>query len=137
MRFDIDDRPAILVDDRTDGWGAMMLDEKTKAAAAHMALPLADVPEAQRIAGTPRTGAAKLGEFGGVTLGVWEMTPGTMRDVEIDEVFVVLHGAGTVEFSDGTITSLEPGDVLRLHAGQRTIWTVTQALRKVYLAQRT
>ena len=113
-----------------------MLDELTKTAAAGIALPLADVPEVQRIAGTPRTGAAKLGEFGGVTLGVWEMTPGTMRDVEIDEVFVVLHGAATVAFADGKITALEAGDVVRLHAGQQTIWTVTETLRKVYLAHR-
>jgi len=113
-----------------------MLDELTKAAAARIALPLTDVPEAQRIAGTPRTGATKLGDFGGVTLGVWEMTPGTMRDVEIDEAFVVLHGAGTVEFDDGTVTSLEPGDVVRLRAGQRTVWTVSETLRKVYLAHR-
>jgi uncharacterized protein len=114
-----------------------MLDDLTKAAAAHMALPLTDVPEAQRMAGAPRTGAAKLGAFGGVTLGVWEMTPGTMRDVEIDEVFVVLHGAGTVAFADQTIIALEPGDVVRLKAGQQTVWTVTETLRKVYLAHRT
>jgi uncharacterized cupin superfamily protein len=112
----------------------LMLDDVTKVAAARLELPLADVPEAQRIAGTPRTGATKLGDFGGVSLGVWEMTPGTMRDVEIDEVFVVLHGAGTVAFADGTITALEPGDVVRLHAGQRTVWTVRETLRKVYLA---
>jgi uncharacterized cupin superfamily protein len=114
-----------------------MLDDATKAAAARLDLQLADVPAAQRIAGTPRTGAASLGAFGGATLGVWEMTPGTMRDVEIDEVFVVLRGAGTVAFEDGKIVTLEPGDVVRLHAGQRTIWTVTEALRKVYIAHRT
>src|SRR5690242_20577217 len=103
-----------------------MLNDLTKAAAASLALPLADVPEAQRISGSPRTGAAKLGGFGGLNLGVWEMTPGTMRDVEVDEVFVVLRGAGTVAFEDGPLMELGPGDVVRLHAGQRTIWTVTE-----------
>src|SRR5690349_17679596 len=112
----------------------MMLDDLTKVAAARLALRLADVPEAQRIAESPRTGAAKLGELGGLTLGVWEMTPGAMRDVEIDEVFIVLSGAGTVEFEDGRVMTLEPGDVIRLHAGQRTVWTITEALRKVYFA---
>src|SRR4051812_28659232 len=107
-----------------------MLDDEIKTAAARLTLPLADVPEAQRIAGHPRTGAAKLGAFGGVALGVWEMTPGTMRDVEIDEVFVVLRGAGTVLFADGKITTLEPGDVVRLHAGQHSVWNVTETLRK-------
>ena len=109
-----------------------MVDDLTKAAAASLALALADVPEAQRIAGSPRTGAAKLGGFGGINLGVWEMTPGTMRDIEVDEIFVVLRGAGTVAFEDGSVMQLEPGDVVRLHAGQRTVWTVTAALRKVY-----
>ena len=113
-----------------------MLGELTKTAAAGLELPLADVPPAQRIAGAPRTGAARLGDFGSVSLGVWEMTPGTMRDVEIDEVFVVLHGEATIAFEDGTIVVLEPGDVVKLQAGQRTVWTVTKTLRKVYLAQR-
>jgi uncharacterized cupin superfamily protein len=113
-----------------------MLDEATKTAAAGLDLPLADVPEDQRIAGNPRTGAAKLGAFGGLALGVWEMSPGTMRDVEIDEVFIVLRGAGTVAFEDGKLVTLAPGDVVRLHAGQRTVWTVTEALRKVYFALR-
>ena len=113
-----------------------MLDERTKTAAAGLTLPLAEVPAAQIIAGTPRTGAMKLGDFGGVSVGVWEMTPGTMRDIEIDEVFVVLLGEGSIAFEDGTITALEPGDVVELHAGQRTVWTITKTLRKVYLARR-
>jgi uncharacterized cupin superfamily protein len=113
-----------------------MFDGKTKAAAARLALPLEDVPAAQRLAGTPRTGVKRLGEFGGVNLGVWEMTPGTMRDTEVDEVFVVLSGHGTIEFEDGATVSIEAGDIVRLHAGQRTVWTVTQTLRKMYLTPR-
>lgn len=112
-----------------------MLENWTKESAAKRQLTLEDVPPAQRIAGSPRTGTESLGDFGGVRLGVWEMTPGTMRDVEIDEIFVVLHGAATVTFEDGTATMyLKPGDIARLHTGQRTVWTVTETLRKVYLA---
>ena len=33
-------------------------------------------------------------------LGVWEMTAGAMRDVEADEVFLVIAGRATVEFVD-------------------------------------
>lgn len=113
-----------------------MLDGQTKTAAAGLNLALADVPDSQRIAGAPQTGAAALGDFGSVRVGVWEMTPGTMRDVEIDEVFVVLHGEATVAFEDGSVTVLEPGDVVELHAGQKTVWTVTKTLRKVYIAGR-
>ena len=88
----------------------------------------------QTVAGTPRTGLRPLGRFGDLEVGIWEMTPGVMRDVEADEVFVVLSGSATVEFDDGaTPLSLEAGDVVRLAEGARTVWTVTETLRKVYL----
>ena len=84
--------------------------------------------------GQPRTGVGRLGMFGGLEVGVWEMTPGVMRDIEADEVFVVLAGAATIEFADGTAPlTLKPGDVVRLAEGAQTIWTVTERLRKVYL----
>lgn len=113
-----------------------MIDAWTQEAAAKLQLPLSDVPPAQRIAGSPRTGARSLGVFGGVNVGVWEMTPGTMSDTEVDEIFVVLHGKAKVEFKDGAPIMLSPGDVVRLHAGQQTVWTVTETLRKVYISLR-
>ncbi len=113
-----------------------MIDKLTKEAAASLDLPLSDVPAAQRIKGSPRTGTKSLGQFGGANVGVWEMTPGTMSDTEVDEIFVVLHGAATVEFKDRAPMRLAAGDVVRLHAGQQTVWTVTDTLRKVYLSLR-
>ena len=89
----------------------------------------------QVVDGHPHTGLATLGRFGDLEVGVWEMTPGVMRDVEADEVFVVIAGAAIVEFADGTAPlTLKPGDVVRLAKGAETIWTVTETLRKVYLA---
>ena len=63
------------------------------------------------------------------------MTPGTMRDVEIDELFVVVAGDATVDFVDSELPSIRlgPGAVVRLEAGMNTVWTVRQTLRKVYL----
>mgnify|MGYP003515605068 CR=1 FL=1 len=88
----------------------------------------------QVVDGQPRTGVRELGRFGGMEVGIWEMTPGVMRDEEADEVFVVLSGSATVEFDDGTTAlSLQPGDVVRLAEGTKTVWTVTETLRKVYL----
>lgn len=88
----------------------------------------------QIVDGNPLTGVGRLGRFGNLEVGVWEMTPGVMRDVEADEVFVVLAGAAIVEFDDGTTPlSLSAGDVVRLAEGARTVWTVTDTLRKVYL----
>ena len=84
--------------------------------------------------GQPRTGVEELGRFGGLDVGVWEMTPGVLRDEEADEVFVVLSGSATVEFDDGTTAlSLTSGDVVCLAEGAKTVWTVTETLRKVYL----
>ncbi len=48
-------------------------------------------------------------------------------------LFVVLAGAGTVAFEDGSVLTLAPGVVVRLHAGDRTVWTVTETLRKLYV----
>ncbi len=102
-------------------------------AARAIQIPLTDVPAEQRIAGAPKTGSVKLENFGNTVVGVWEMTPGTMRDVEVDEILTVLAGKATVEFHDGKHLTLEPGTVARLHAGEQTVWTVTETLRKVYV----
>lgn len=107
------------------------------SAVSAAALPLEHEPVAddQRVDGTPTTATGVLGEFGGLEVGVWEMSAGVMRDVEADEVFVVLSGSATVDFADGRAPlRLGPGDVVRLAAGTETVWTVTDTLRKVYLA---
>jgi uncharacterized cupin superfamily protein len=110
-----------------------MFDQSQKLAARDINIPLSDVPADQRISGAPKTGSVQIEKFGGTIVGVWEMTPGTMRDTEMDEILTVLSGSATVEFQDGRKLTLEPGAVARLHAGQKTIWTVTETLRKVYV----
>ncbi|GIT80648.1 cupin [Leifsonia sp. LS1] len=80
-------------------------------------------------------GAAELGRFGGLEVGVWEMAPGTDTDVEADELFIVIAGRATIDFPrTGRRLDLAPGDVVRLSAGDETVWTVTETLRKVYIA---
>jgi uncharacterized protein len=109
----------------------------TRINAADLRLDSEPVPPGQSVAGEPRTGATVVGELGSVEIGAWEMTPGVMRDVEVDEVFVVVSGTGTVEFADGTPPlRLKPGDVVRLADGAETTWTVTETLRKIYLTAR-
>ncbi|MFT4219112.1 MAG: cupin domain-containing protein [Microbacterium sp.] len=96
-------------------------------------LPLAHepVPAEQVVAGSPTAAVAELTD----TVGVWEHTPGVSTDVEADEVFVVLSGSATVEFDDPAVEAIElrPGSVVRLAAGMRTVWTVRETLRKVYV----
>lgn len=93
------------------------------------------VPSEQRVAGDPTTGYQAVGSYADREWGVWEMTPGAMSDVEADELFIVLAGSATVEFlDDGSTVELHPGFVGRLEAGSRTVWTVRETLRKVYLS---
>lgn len=80
------------------------------------------------------TASRALSAFGEVEVGLWEAGPGTDVDTEADEVFIVLSGAGRVDFSDGSGIELAPGVVVRLHAGDRTTWTITERLRKLYVA---
>ncbi|MGR0219816.1 cupin domain-containing protein [Agromyces sp. ZXT2-6] len=106
------------------------------------ALPLdhEPVPADQVVAGTPTTGYAPLDEPGGADaageLGVWEMTPGAMRDTEVDEVFLVIAGRATVEFVDPALPPIElrPGSIVRLDAGMQTVWKVAETLRKLFIA---
>ena len=110
------------------------------------ALPLDHerVPADQVVAGAPTTayaaldepGAGDAGEGSASELGVWEMTPGAMRDTEVDEVFLVIAGRATVVFIDPALPAIElaPGSLVRLDAGMRTVWTVHETLRKLYVA---
>ena len=77
-----------------------------------------------------------LGHWSGREVGVWGCEPGVYEDVESDELFVVLAGAATVEFTEPALPAIEigPGTVVRLEEGMRTVWTVRESLRKVYLS---
>jgi len=56
-----------------------------------------------------RTAAAGLGSLGATEVGLWEAGPGSDVDVESDEVFLVLVGAGSITFDDGSVLLLRPG----------------------------
>jgi uncharacterized cupin superfamily protein len=105
------------------------------AAALAASLEFERVPAEQVVAGAPETGAATLGHFHGQEFGVWEMTAGAMTDTETDELFVVVAGEASVLLVDsGETLSLEPGSVVELTEGLRTVWTVPSRIRKVYLS---
>lgn len=93
-----------------------------------------DLPRDQVVAGSPTTAVRNLDTVAGAEVGLWEMTRGTARDTEVDEVFVVVSGLGSVTFEDGGRIELAPGVAVRLRAGERTVWTVTEVLRKVWVA---
>jgi uncharacterized cupin superfamily protein len=85
------------------------------------------------IAGGPTAAVLELDSLGSTDVGIWEMTRGTARDIEADEIFVVLSGAGVLRLADGTEIMLQPGLAVHLAAGEHTEWTITETLRKVYV----
>ena len=110
-----------------------------EAPAAIAALDLIIVREPvaadQVVDGAPATGFTTVTTFGELEVGVWEMTVGAMQDVESDEFFVVIAGRATVTFdADDRVMNLSVGSVARLAAGEHTVWTVTETIRKVYIA---
>jgi uncharacterized protein len=104
------------------------------AALAHTPLPAEKV-----ITGSPIEGNRTLASSGETTVGLWELTASVSRDVEADEVFVVLAGRATVEIAARDVHAaatleLEAGSIVRLSAGMRTVWHVHETLRKFYVA---
>lgn len=89
---------------------------------------------AQIVAGEPIASVRVLDDRDGVERGVWELTPGVVTDVEVDELFVVVSGRATIEVEDGPTLEVGPGDAVLLQEGWRTRWTVHETLRKVYQA---
>lgn len=89
----------------------------------------------QIVDGAPTTGFTTVTTLGDLEVGVWEMSIGAMRDVESDEIFVVIAGRATVTFDDDDrVMELSTGSVARLATGEHTVWTVTETLRKVYVS---
>ncbi len=102
--------------------------------ATSVALEYRDLPAEQTASGQPRVGTAELGRLGDQTIGVWELSPSVSTDVEANEFFIVLSGAGTVAFADGSPSlHLKAGSIGHLTEGAATTWTVTETLRKVYV----
>ncbi|MCD0448902.1 cupin domain-containing protein [Actinocorallia sp. API 0066] len=78
------------------------------------------------------TASTTLHSAGNVDRGIWEIGPGTVTDVEADELFVVIEGRATIKIEDGPTLEVGPGDVCVFDKGARTTWHVHERLRKVY-----
>ncbi|KJL30354.1 hypothetical protein RL72_00261 [Microbacterium azadirachtae] len=124
------------VPEPVEGPGARLPAAGRSVTDADLVLTHEPLPAAEVVAGAPTTAIAVLDGTGDREVGIWEMTPGTATDTEADELFVVLSGRATIAFEDPALADLEigPGSVVRLAEGMRTTWTVTETLRKVYIA---
>ncbi|MET0828022.1 MAG: cupin domain-containing protein [Microbacterium sp.] len=67
-------------------------------------------------------------------LGVWTMERGALRDIEVDEIFVVLTGRALLTINGAPPREIAPGDIVHLRAGDETTWAVQSTLRKFYIA---
>lgn len=109
-------------------------------AALHLAH--SPVPVTQDGGNAPSAGFVELGFLAGTEFGVWEMSIGTMFDVEAQEIFVVTAGRASMVIEPfGTMPEqrieLFPGVLMRLSEGMKTTWKVTETLRKVYFTPAT
>lgn len=102
--------------------------------AADVALEPGTLDPSQVLAGDPEVTERLLwSSADGRTLrGVWRITEGVVRDVEEDELFVVVGGRATIEVEDGPTLEVGPGDLGILRRGERTTWIVHEPLRKVF-----
>ena len=92
-----------------------------------------DLEPTDIVDGSPATAELGFTTINGTEVGIWEITAGTVRDVEKDEAFVVLSGRGTVTFDERRGPRLGPGSLVRLNAGEQTVWKIHSTLRKVYV----
>jgi uncharacterized cupin superfamily protein len=103
-------------------------------AAGELILDPGELDPASVLEGTPEVTEATLwtSEDGRIIRGVWQITEGTVTDVEADELFIVVSGKATVAVEDGPTFELAPGVLGVLARGARTTWTVHETLRKVF-----
>lgn len=64
--------------------------------------------------------------------GLWQLSPGTVTDTEVEESFLVIAGRGKVTFQDGRIVELAPGVTHHFEGGEVTTWTIEETLLKAY-----
>jgi len=101
---------------------------------ASVPLEPAPLDPAQVLEGDPEVSEAVvwISADGTHARGVWQITPGVVADVEVDELFVVVSGRATIEVEGGPTLELGPGDACVLEPGARTTWRVHETLRKVF-----
>jgi uncharacterized protein len=110
------------------------LDAATVLQALELELEHEPVDPDRVVSGSPTTAVAALTEVDDWEIGVWEITPGTVTDVEVEEVFIVLRGRAILRRDDGSQTELVAGSVGRLDDGEETEWEVHETFRKIYIA---
>lgn len=86
-------------------------------------------------AGDPQTSGVSFFEGHGVSVGVWECTPGgwAITDRGDTETMLLLGGLVRITPLDGEPVELEEGDVFVLPKGWSGRWDVLETVRKLYV----
>lgn len=89
------------------------------------------------IAGAPETRTTVLATTDGpAEFGVWELHGGSVCDIEVDEMFVVIAGGARLTVNGAAPRDIAAGDIVELRAGDATVWQVDDLLRKIYFTPR-
>jgi uncharacterized cupin superfamily protein len=85
--------------------------------------------------GDPQTSGVSFFEGHGVSVGVWECTPGgwAILDRPTTETMLLLAGSVTITPVEGEAVDLVEGDVFVLPKGWSGRWDVTETVRKLYV----
>jgi uncharacterized cupin superfamily protein len=85
--------------------------------------------------GEPQTGTIVFFEGHGVSVGVWECTPGgwAIVDRPTTETMLILGGTVTITPLDGEPVGLGEGDLFVLPKGWSGRWDVTETVRKLFV----
>ncbi|MDH2416161.1 cupin domain-containing protein [Nocardioides sp. CER19] len=70
-------------------------------------------------------------EDGSEVGAVWEMTPGVLEEVQGNEAFVIVSGRARVEFPDGRVLDLGPGDGAFIAPNDPCRFVTLETVRKV------
>lgn len=92
-------------------------------------------PRAGADAGDPQTSGVSFFEGHGVSVGVWECTPGgwAILDRPDTETMLLLGGAVTITPDDGDPVDLVEGDLFVLPKGWSGRWDISETVRKLYV----
>ena len=101
-----------------------------------LSMPL--TPAGQRAgadSGDPQVASATIYKGDGISVGVWECTPGgwPIENRADCETATIVSGKGQITDADGSVRALEAGTVVTLPKGWSGRWDITETLRKVYV----
>jgi uncharacterized cupin superfamily protein len=86
-------------------------------------------------ASSPSAGFTQVASIDDMAVGVWDHTEGASTHTEEDEVFIILSGSVIVTEDGEDPIEFGVGDIGILRSGARTTWSVTEPLRKIWIAR--